>query len=236
MSAWASSACLRRGVGEQLHLVELVHAEQPAGVAPGRARLAPVARRRRGVAQGELGLLQDLAPVHGGQRHLGRRDQPQVVPLDVVGVVGELGQVAGRRHGLGQDDGRRADLLVGRRVPVDGERGQRPQQARPRPAVEGEHGAGEARAALHVEDLQRLPDLPVRDLLVLQPSGFRPPEVLAGPPPADLHVVVLAGPVRRVLGRDVGEVEQSGPDLLAQHVGLRPPRRAPPRRAGGSAR
>ncbi len=85
---------LGRGVGEQLHLVELVHPQQAAGVAPGRARLAPVARRRGGEAQRQLRLLQDLAAVHRGQRHLGRRDQPQVVALDVVGVVGELRQVA----------------------------------------------------------------------------------------------------------------------------------------------
>ena len=88
---------LGRGVGEELHLVELVHTEQAAGVAPGRTRLAPVAGRRRGEPQRQLGLLEDLAAVHAGQRHLRRRDQPEVVPLDVIGVVGELGQVTRSR-------------------------------------------------------------------------------------------------------------------------------------------
>ena len=116
-------------------------------------------------------------------------------------------------------DRRRADLLVRRRVTVDGEGGQRPQQPGPRAPVEGEHGPGQPRAALHVEDLQRLADLPVRDLLVRRPFGRRPPGVLPRPPPADFHVVVLAQAVRRVLRRDVGQVEQPGLALLQQLVG-----------------
>ena len=219
MSACASRRALGRAVGEQLHLVELVHTQQAPGVAAGGPRLAPVARGGRGEAERELGLLEDLAAVHGGQRDLRRRDEPQVVTFEVVGVVGELGQVSRRGHGVGEHDGGRPDLLVLGRMAVDGERGERAQQPRTRATVEGEHGAGEPRAALHVEHLEGLADLPVRDLLVLEPSGLRPPEVLPGPPAADLHVVLVARAVRRVRRRDVGQVEQARPDPLRRCVG-----------------
>ena len=53
------------------------------------------------------------------ERHLGRRDGPQVVALDVVGVVGELRQVAGRDHRLGEHERGRPDLLVGVGVAVE---------------------------------------------------------------------------------------------------------------------
>ncbi len=158
--------------------------------------------------------------MHRRERHLGRRDQPQVVALDVVGVVGELGQVPRRSHRLGEHDGRWADLLVVRRVAVDGEGRQRAEQARARPAVEREHGAGQPCPAFHVEQLQGLADLPVRHLLVVRPARLGTPEVLPRPPPADLDVVVLALPVGRVLGWDVGEEEQSDAHLLLRRVGL----------------
>ena len=45
---------VRRAVREQLDLVELVHPQQAPRVAPGRARLTPVTRRRRGEAEREL--------------------------------------------------------------------------------------------------------------------------------------------------------------------------------------
>ena len=44
---------------------------------------------------GQLGLVEDLVHGQRGERHLGGGDAPQVVALDVVGVVGELGQLAG---------------------------------------------------------------------------------------------------------------------------------------------
>ena len=94
------------------------------------------------------------------------------------------------------------------------------EQPCPRAPVEREHRAGQPRPPLHVEDLQRLADLPVRRVLVVEPFRLRPPEVLAGPPPADLHVVLLARPRRRLLGRDVREVEQPGAHSLGGRIGL----------------
>ena len=86
---------LGRGEGEDLDLVELVGAQHAARVAAGRAGLAPVARRVRHQPHRQVGLVEDLAGVDRRERHLGGGDAPQVVALDGVGVVGELGQLAG---------------------------------------------------------------------------------------------------------------------------------------------
>ena len=86
---------LGRGVGEDLDLVELVHPQQAPGVAAGRARLAPEAARVGHEPHRQVGLVEDLVAGQRGERHLGGGDGPQVVALEVVGVVGELGQVAG---------------------------------------------------------------------------------------------------------------------------------------------
>ncbi len=82
------------GVGEQLDLVELVDPEQAPGVPAGGPGLAAEAGGGGGEPEGEDRLLQDVAPPHRGERHLGRRDGPQVVPLEVVGLLLELGEVA----------------------------------------------------------------------------------------------------------------------------------------------
>ena len=86
---------LGRGVGEDLDLVELVDAQQAAGVPAGRPGLAPEARGVGHEPHRQLGLVEDLVAGERRERHLGGGDGPQVVALEVVGVVGELGQVAG---------------------------------------------------------------------------------------------------------------------------------------------
>ena len=189
-----------RGVREELDLVELVHAQETAGVASGRTRLAAVAGGGGGEAQGQHRLLEDLAPVHRRQRNLGGRDRPQVVAFEVIGVVGEFRQVTGGCHRLGQHHRRGTDLLVGRRVAVQRESGQRPQQAGAGAPVEGEHGTRETGAPFHVEQLQRLADLPVRDVLVVGSPRFGRTRLLAGPPAAYLDVVGVALPVGNLVG------------------------------------
>ena len=92
MSLEQGRGLVGRGVGEQLHLVELVHPQQPPGVAPGGARLPPEAGGGRGQPQRQVRLVEDVPPPHRGERHLGGRDGPQVVALDVVGVLLELGR------------------------------------------------------------------------------------------------------------------------------------------------
>ena len=132
---------LRRGVGEDLDLVELVHPQQ----APVSRPAEPASRRKHDVWAisriGQVGLVQDLVARQRRQRHLGRRDGPQVVALEVVGVVGELGQVAGGHHRLGAHQRRRADLLEGVGVAVERVLAQGPRPAGAVAPVHREHRA-----------------------------------------------------------------------------------------------
>ena len=89
---------------------------------------------------------------------------------------------------------------------------------RARTPVEREHRSGQLRPALHVEDLERLADLPMRHPLVCESLGLRPPETLPRPPPADLDIVLLTQPVRCVVGGNVGQEEQARAHLLLQRL------------------
>ena len=55
---------------------------------------------------------------------------------------------------------------------------------------------------------------------MVEAFGLRPALVLPGPPAPDLDVVLFPGTRRRLVGRDVGQVEQSGPHRLPEHVHL----------------
>ena len=57
---------LRANVREHLHLVELVDAEHPARIAPGRARLPAEVRGEGRIAERELVRFKDLAHVQAG--------------------------------------------------------------------------------------------------------------------------------------------------------------------------
>ena len=95
-------AGLRRGEVDELDLVELVLADQAAHVAAVGAGLGAEARRVGAVAARQRRLLEDLAAVQVGHRHLGGRDEVEVGSLDVEEVGLELGQLAGadqRRRG-----------------------------------------------------------------------------------------------------------------------------------------
>ena len=158
---------LGRGEREDLDLVELVGAQHAAGVAPGRARLAAVARRVRHHPHRQLSVVEHLAGVDRGERHLGGGDAPQVVALDRVGVVGELGQLAGGGQRRGGDQRRRADLLERVGVAVERVLAQRPGQRGAEAALHGEHRAADLRGPLVVEDAERGGGLPVRHPLVV---------------------------------------------------------------------
>ena len=198
---------------QQLDLVELVDPQQPPRVLAGRPRLPAEARRVRHVAQRQVGAVEDLVAVQRRERHLGRGDGPQVVALDVVGLVGELGEVPGRGHRLGAHQRGRADLLVRVGVAVEAELHQRPQQPGAPAPVHGEHRARDLGGPLVVEDRELGADLPVRDPLVLAVGAG---VVALG---AQDDVVLLARAARRVLARQVGEAEQGDPDLVGQHAG-----------------
>ena len=79
---------------EHLDLLELVRAEDAAGVLAGGARLAAEARREAAVAQRQVVLGEDLAHVQRCQRDLGGADQEQLgvgvrERVDLLAVGGE---------------------------------------------------------------------------------------------------------------------------------------------------
>ena len=210
---------LGRAVREQLDLVELVRAQHAAGVGAGRAGLAAEARRVGTEPAGQVGLVEHLVAVHRRERHLGGRDRPEVVALEVIGVVGELGQVPGRHHRLGAHERGRAHLLVRAvavAVAVERELRQGAKHARAPAAVEREHRPRELHGPLGVEDAELLGDLPVRHALVLA--------VRVGVEAVDAQhdVVVRAGAVGRVGARQVRDAEHDPAQCSARRRGARP--------------
>ena len=197
----------------QLHLVELVDPQQAAGVA---ARGAGLPAEAGGVGHqphGQVGRVEDLVADQRGERHLGGGDGPQVVALQVVGVVGELGQVAGGHHGLGAHQGGGPDLLVGVAVAVQAVVDQGPHQPGPQAAVHDEHGPGHAHGPVGVEQPQLGADLPVRHPLVIARR-------VGVAHRFGHHVVAGPGPVGAVLRGQVADHQQPLADLLGQLVGL----------------
>ena len=197
----------------QLHLVELVDPQQAAGVA---ARGAGLPAEAGGVGHqphGQVGGVEDLVADQRGERHLGGGDGPQVVALQVVGVVGELGQVAGGHHGLGPHQGGGPDLLVGVAVAVQAVVDQGPHQPGPQAAVHDEHGPGHAHGPVGVEQPQLGADLPVRHPLVIARR-------VGVAHRFGHHVVVGPGPVGAVLRGQIADHQQPLADLLGQLVGL----------------
>ena len=213
-----------RGVGEDLDLVELVDAQHAPGVAARRAGLAPVARRvgheAHGAARPRRGSRREC---DRRERHLGGGDAPQVVALDGVGVVGELGELAGGGERRGADEARRADLLERVGVAVERELAQRPRPGWRRCLrCIDEHRPGDLHGPLVVEDAERRADLPVR-----APAGAAGTTSGSKPTTRDDRVVGVAGTVGRVGVR-------AGSGCAAAARGS--PRRPRPRRRPGPAR
>ena len=138
---------------------------------------------------------------------------PQVVTLEVVGVLLELGQVTGRHHRLGEDQGGRPHLLELVGVTVEGEGGERPEQPGAEPAEEGEHGAGQLGPALHVEEPELGADLPVG-----HPLGVAVGRAVRRARTGH-HVVLGAGTVGGVGSGQVGQVQQGLAHLLLGRLG-----------------
>ncbi len=180
-----------------------------------RTGLPAVAGGAGGEPEGQRRPPPGLAPPHRGERDLGRRDGPQVIALQVVGVLFELRQVAGRDHRAGQHQRRRPDLLELVGMAVEGEGAEGPQQSGPEAAVEGEHRAGQLGPALHVEQSELGTDLPVG-----HPLGLGVDRRHVGPG-AGHHVVVL-GPRRPARPGPAGWAGRAAP-------GGPPPGRPPPR-------
>jgi hypothetical protein len=122
--------------------------------------------------------------------------------------------VAGRHHGVGEDQGGRADLLVGVGVAVEAALDHGPQQPGAPAPVHDEHGARDLGGPWEVEQAQLVADVPVGDPLVVAVGAGL---VALG---AEDDVVGLGSAVGGAGARGVGQAEEQLADLVAQAVGL----------------
>ena len=181
---------------------------------PGRAGLAAVARCVRHHPQRQLLGIDHLAGVDRGERHLGRGDAPQIVALDVVGVVGELRELTGRRQRRRGDQRRRTDLLELVDVAVECVLAQRPRHRRAVAALHREHRTTDLGGTLVVEDAERGTRLPVRHPPVLGELGGQADRAL------DDRVVGVARAIGRVGMREVGDAQQHIAQIALHDVEL----------------
>ena len=153
---------------EHLDLVELVHAEDPARVAPGGARLAPEARREARVAQRQLVLARGSRPAcSDASAHLARADEVQLVVRQRVDLLLGVGQEAGAVQRLLAHEHRRDDRLEAVPAqPLQHPAHERELEQHEVAAQVGEPRARQARAALHV-------DARARELEVVLRRGHR---------------------------------------------------------------
>ena len=199
---------LRLGKLDHLDLVELVLADDTAGVATSGAGLLAEAGGEGGVAARQGISIENLAGVQVGKHDLGGGDQ-EVVARDVIGVVLELGQLTRAKHGLTLDDDGRPPLLkatAGVRVKEEVDEGTLKTGAG---ATEnGKAATGELVAALEIEDVEVGAQVPVRLKVEV--------ELARGAPTTALDVLVLVLAVRRGLARDVGKVSHKVVLLLLE--------------------
>ena len=134
---------------DHLDLVELVDAEDAARVLAGGAGLAPEAGRVRGVADRQLGRVEDLVAVQVRDRDLGGRDQVQVVARDDVHLVFLVRDLAGARaESVLTTAGGQTSVIPYSRVWTSRNQLMRPRWSADAGAlVDREAGAGDLRAA-----------------------------------------------------------------------------------------
>ena len=137
---------------EHLDLVELVDAEDAAGVAAGGAGLAAEAGGEAAVAQRQRLGGEDLAGVEAGQRHLRGAGEEELVLGDLVDLVAVAGQEAGPLQRLLADQHRRHHRLVPLGPDQLDREADQGQLQHHQVALEvGEAGAGEPRGGLHLD-------------------------------------------------------------------------------------
>ena len=97
-------AVLGTSVAEHLDLVELVLADQAAGIPSGAARLGAETCSIGAVADGKRFAVQNFLPVHIGYGNLCRGDQIVIRPLQLEHIFGKFGELPCADHGTFMDD------------------------------------------------------------------------------------------------------------------------------------
>ena len=136
-----------------LDLVEQVDAVQAVGVLARGAGLPAEARALGHVLAGQVGLVEDLVPVIGGQRHLGRAHQAHLVALAPVGLLLAARVVTGAdHHGVADEHGDGHGLIATLDHHVDGQTQHGLVQQRAVTLEQVVAGARQLDAALHIDD------------------------------------------------------------------------------------
>jgi len=183
----------------ELHLVELVLADESPRVLPVGSRLAAKARRVGHVVDGQVLLAQDLVAVDVRDGDLGRGDHVVVHPFDLEEVLGELRELPRAGHALLVDHEGREDLQVGvlEGVQVEHVVDEGPFELGAPAAIQGEARPRDLCPAGKVQDLQILADVPVGLGLEVECWLFAPV--------TDDGVVLGAGAVLDGVVLDVGD-------------------------------
>ena len=220
-------AVLGRDIADELHLVELVRAQDAARVLPRGAGLAAEARRVGYEAYRQPRAVEHLVAVQVRDRNLGRRDQEEVVAVDLVGVVLELRQLTRAGHAGAVHEHRRPHFLVAvlAGVKVDEEVHDRAHEPRALAAVDDEARAAHLRRPLQIDDPEIGGDVPVRAHALRRAR-------LAPAPDDDVLLLatlrhVRAGHVRDLeqrplqLALDADALGLDRRDLVAEHAAAR---------------
>ena len=140
-----------------------MHADDAAGVSPGRPGLLTEAGGEGAVAQRQLAGVENLVAMDVGERDLGRGDQVHALGRGFEQVLLKLGELRGAQQGVAvDDDGRPPFLKAALQVRVDKERDERPLEHGAQAAEQHKARAGELGGPLHVEDAQSRAQVPVR--------------------------------------------------------------------------
>ena len=195
----------RLAVDKHLELVELVDAEDAAGVLATGAGLAAEAGRPAGVLERAVLEIDDLVLVVARERDLGGADEVQVIRREVVNLVRVLAEEAGAGHDLRTHEHRRDHELEASLACLL--RGEHEHAQLQEGAVAGEvveARAAHLGAALDVEETQGLAQLHV--ILRLEVEGGNLADLLK-----DDEVILAAGGCAL---DDVGELVLQLGDLL----------------------
>ena len=190
---------LRTGELDQLDLLELMLANQAAGILAVGPCLGTKAGGVGGILDRQVRLVDGLSGKDIGHRYLGGGDQPQVPALELEQVFLEFGQLAGAGHSFGVDHERRQHLgvAVALGVEVDKEADQSPGEAGAEALEQGKAGPGQAGGGFEIKDALLFADFPV---------GQRRKGEFGNIAPAfDLHVVRFIPSLGDRIVREVGD-------------------------------
>ena len=185
-----------------LDLVELVDSQHAARHFAGASRLAAETRRVCRKLDGQILGLENVVAVEVRDRHLGRRNQPEIVDLAMVEILGKLRKLAGSGHRRGIDYERRKHFGVALLLAMHIQHvlDQRTLKLGALAKENRETRTRELHAARKVEDAQLLADGDVIENLI---GGIVP---FADSAHDDIRFAVHAG--GDLLGRDVGNHQQ----------------------------